>query len=331
MMPRKPALTPNSKGRVRFVAVSRSISPFGLIGFDSSLKGGGASLVCPTAARARLRRRSSPPMSGEDDVADEGDWYAALVAGEHVGDWLDTVRDPARSAGRRERAARSLAAKVSSDGTCTRTRLARRTPRRRSSRRSRTSPRRHARRRGGCSRGVSLRRRRRDGSRVRLRRRARSRPRDLARQRRRRAPVESRRHARSRPRPTPRVVRRRARPRARRGCRARGLLAAKLGARTVVLTDSSILLDSSSPPPATMNAADVRPGPDAPVRVARCDGREEPADALGADAQCRPGCRRRRGGTRRVEPPTPPGGNLPLISAATPPTRRCTRRPSRPW
>jgi hypothetical protein len=25
-------------------------------------------------------------------VADEGDWYAALVAGEHVGDWLDVVK-----------------------------------------------------------------------------------------------------------------------------------------------------------------------------------------------------------------------------------------------
>ena len=26
------------------------------------------------------------------DVADEGDWYAALVAGEHVGEWLDIVK-----------------------------------------------------------------------------------------------------------------------------------------------------------------------------------------------------------------------------------------------
>lgn len=26
------------------------------------------------------------------DVADEGDWYAALVAGEHVGDWLDIIK-----------------------------------------------------------------------------------------------------------------------------------------------------------------------------------------------------------------------------------------------
>ena len=33
-------------------------------------------------------------MGDENDaVADEGDWYAALVAGEHVGDWLDTVRN----------------------------------------------------------------------------------------------------------------------------------------------------------------------------------------------------------------------------------------------
>jgi|AntAceMinimDraft_5_1070358.scaffolds.fasta_scaffold24752_3 hypothetical protein len=29
---------------------------------------------------------------GGDDVADEGDWYAALVAGEHVGDWLDIIK-----------------------------------------------------------------------------------------------------------------------------------------------------------------------------------------------------------------------------------------------
>lgn len=26
------------------------------------------------------------------DVADEGDWYAALVAGEHVGEWLDIIK-----------------------------------------------------------------------------------------------------------------------------------------------------------------------------------------------------------------------------------------------
>ena len=48
-------------------------------------------------------------------VADEGDWYAALVAGEHVGEWLETCENPERSAGRRERAGRSLAAKVASD------------------------------------------------------------------------------------------------------------------------------------------------------------------------------------------------------------------------
>jgi len=58
-------------------------------------------------------------MSGVADadgaVADEGDWYAALVAGEHVGDWLETCENPERSAGRRERAVRSLAAKVASD------------------------------------------------------------------------------------------------------------------------------------------------------------------------------------------------------------------------
>ena len=29
---------------------------------------------------------------GGGDVADEGDWYAALVAGEHVGDWLDIIK-----------------------------------------------------------------------------------------------------------------------------------------------------------------------------------------------------------------------------------------------
>ena len=28
-----------------------------------------------------------------DDVADEGDWYAALVAGEQIGDWLDAVKN----------------------------------------------------------------------------------------------------------------------------------------------------------------------------------------------------------------------------------------------
>ena len=58
-------------------------------------------------------------MSGVADadgaVADEGDWYAALVAGEHVGEWLETCENPERSAGRRERAVRSLAAKVASD------------------------------------------------------------------------------------------------------------------------------------------------------------------------------------------------------------------------
>ena len=58
-------------------------------------------------------------MSGVADadgaVADEGDWYAALVAGEHVGEWLETCENPERSAGRRERAGRSLAAKVASD------------------------------------------------------------------------------------------------------------------------------------------------------------------------------------------------------------------------
>ena len=48
-------------------------------------------------------------------VADEGDWYAALVAGEHVGEWLETCENPERSAGRRERAGRSLAGKVASD------------------------------------------------------------------------------------------------------------------------------------------------------------------------------------------------------------------------
>lgn len=29
---------------------------------------------------------------GGGEVADEGDWYAALVAGEHIGDWLDVVK-----------------------------------------------------------------------------------------------------------------------------------------------------------------------------------------------------------------------------------------------
>ena len=50
-----------------------------------------------------------------DPVADEGDWYAALVAGEHVGEWLETLENPKRAFGRRERACRSLAAKVASD------------------------------------------------------------------------------------------------------------------------------------------------------------------------------------------------------------------------
>ena len=46
-------------------------------------------------------------MGDENDaVADEGDWYAALVAGEHVGDWLDTVRNAKIPPGRRTRAAR---------------------------------------------------------------------------------------------------------------------------------------------------------------------------------------------------------------------------------
>lgn len=34
--------------------------------------------------------------AGGGDVADEGDWYAALVAGEHVGDWLDIIKVLAR-------------------------------------------------------------------------------------------------------------------------------------------------------------------------------------------------------------------------------------------
>ena len=34
----------------------------------------------------------SGASSGADAVADEGDWYAALVAGEHVGDWLDVIK-----------------------------------------------------------------------------------------------------------------------------------------------------------------------------------------------------------------------------------------------
>ena len=52
---------------------------------------------------------------GGDDFADEGSWYAALVAGEHVGNWLDAVRDTSKPAHRRAAAARSLAAKVRSD------------------------------------------------------------------------------------------------------------------------------------------------------------------------------------------------------------------------
>jgi len=54
---------------------------------------------------------------GDAAVADEGDWYAALAAGEDVGDWLDTLANAGRSAGRRERAARALAAKVAADAT----------------------------------------------------------------------------------------------------------------------------------------------------------------------------------------------------------------------
>jgi predicted nicotinamide N-methyase len=58
-------------------------------------------------------------MAGERDtgevVADEGDWYAALVAGENVGEWLETVENVVRSSGRRERASRSLATKVRGD------------------------------------------------------------------------------------------------------------------------------------------------------------------------------------------------------------------------
>ena len=57
-------------------------------------------------------------MGDENDaVADEGDWYAALVAGEHVGDWLDTVRNAKIPPGRRTRAARQLAEKVAADRT----------------------------------------------------------------------------------------------------------------------------------------------------------------------------------------------------------------------
>ena len=285
MMPRKPALTPNSKGRVRFVAVSRSISPFGLIGLDSSLKGGGASLVCPTAARARLRRRSSPPMSGEDDVADEGDWYAALVAGEHVGDWLDTVRDPARSAGRRERAARSLAAKVSSDGTYA--------DEAREANAAATLESALADLPPGATRDAveaalaacrsaagaeTVREFAFDGARVlvretshgngvgaRLWKAAVMLAHDLARHPEWCADA--------------RVLELGA------GVGLCGLLAAKLGARTVVLTDfEHPLLDSLVVAARDDNALDVRPGPDAPVRVARCDWREELADALGADA-----------------------------------------------
>ena len=50
-----------------------------------------------------------------DDVADEGDWYAALVAGEQIGDWLDAVKNLSLTVGARTRAARSLAEKVSTD------------------------------------------------------------------------------------------------------------------------------------------------------------------------------------------------------------------------
>jgi predicted nicotinamide N-methyase len=52
-----------------------------------------------------------------DEVADEGDWYAALVAGEHVGDWLDTIRNAKIPPGRRTRAASQLAEKVAADPT----------------------------------------------------------------------------------------------------------------------------------------------------------------------------------------------------------------------
>ena len=58
-----------------------------------------------------LRRRTAPApegaasgMSGVADAtgwADEGDRYAALVAGEHV-EWLETCENPERSAGRRD-------------------------------------------------------------------------------------------------------------------------------------------------------------------------------------------------------------------------------------
>lgn len=224
-------------------------------------------------------------MSGEDDVADEGDWYAALVAGEHVGDWLDTVRDPARSAGRRERAARSLAAKVSSDGTYA--------DEAREANAAATLESALADLPPGATRDAveaalaacrsaagaeTVREFAFDGARVlvretshgngvgaRLWKAAVMLAHDLARHPEWCADA--------------RVLELGA------GVGLCGLLAAKLGARTVVLTDfEHPLLDSLVVAARDDNALDVRPGPDAPVRVARCDWREELADALGADA-----------------------------------------------
>ena len=224
-------------------------------------------------------------MSGEDDVADEGDWYAALVAGEHVGDWLDTVRDPARSAGRRERAARSLAAKVSSDGTYA--------DEAREANAAATLESALADLPPGATRDAveaalaacrsaagaeTVRAFAFDGARVlvretshgngvgaRLWKAAVMLAHDLARHPEWCADA--------------RVLELGA------GVGLCGLLAAKLGARTVVLTDfEHRLLDSLVVAARDDNALDVRPGPDAPVRVARCDWREELADALGADA-----------------------------------------------
>ena len=34
---------------------------------------------------------SSEKSFSSDEFADEGDWYASLVAGERVGEWLDVI------------------------------------------------------------------------------------------------------------------------------------------------------------------------------------------------------------------------------------------------
>ena len=113
-------LSARARGSIRLVQVSIIIVNFsGPNAIDERTAADALKSVSrPRLARPRIRLRALPALAmGDAAVADEGDWYAALAAGEDVGDWLDTLANAGRSAGRRERAARALAAKVAADAT----------------------------------------------------------------------------------------------------------------------------------------------------------------------------------------------------------------------